>query len=61
LVGVSRLHRIGIGRAHARTRVLALIADLDIRFIARGTGEVLRALTLNPAKDYQPQPANRTM
>jgi len=51
----SRLHHIGIGRAHARTRVLALIADLDIRIINRETGELLRALTLNPAKDYQPQ------
>jgi transposase InsO family protein len=52
----SRLHHIGIDRAHARTRVLALIADLDIRVINRDTGELLRALTLNPAKDYQPQP-----
>ena len=52
----SRLHHIGIGRAHARTHVLALIADLDIRVINRETGELLRALTLNPAKDYQPQP-----
>jgi len=52
----SRLHHIGIGRAHARTRVLALIADLDIRVINRETGQLLRALTLDPAKDYQPQP-----
>jgi hypothetical protein len=52
----SRLHHIGLGRAHARTRVLALIADLDIRVIHRDTGELIRALTLNPAKDYQPQP-----
>jgi transposase InsO family protein len=52
----SRLHHIGLGRAHARTRVLALIADLDIRVINHDTGELIRALTLNPAKDYQPQP-----
>jgi transposase InsO family protein len=52
----SRLHHIGIGRAHARARVLALIADLDIRVINRDTGELLRALTLDPGKDYQPQP-----
>lgn len=37
-------------------RDLALIADLDIRTINRDTGELIRALTLNPAKDYQPQP-----
>jgi len=52
----SRLHHIGIGRRHARTPVLALIADLDIRIINRDTGELLRALTLDPAKDYQRQP-----
>jgi hypothetical protein len=52
----SKLHHIGLGRAHAGTRVLALIADLDIRVINRNTGELLRALTLDPAKDYQPQP-----
>jgi hypothetical protein len=51
----SKLYHIGVGRAHARTHVLALIADLDIRVINRETGELLRALTLNPAKDYQPQ------
>jgi transposase InsO family protein len=51
----SRLHHIGLGRAHARTHVLALIAGLDIRVIHRDTGELLRALTLNPARDYQPQ------
>jgi transposase InsO family protein len=52
----SRLHHIGLGRAHARTHILALIADLDIRVINRDTGKLIRALTLNPAKDYQPQP-----
>jgi len=55
----SRLHHIGIGRAHAGTHILALIADLDIRVIARDTGELLRTLTLDPAKDYQPQPARK--
>jgi transposase InsO family protein len=52
----SRLHHIGIGRAHAGTKILALAADLDIRIINHDTGELLRALTLNPGKDYQPQP-----
>jgi transposase InsO family protein len=52
----SQLHHIGIGRAHAGTRVLALAADLDIRIINRDTGQLLRALTLDPGKDYQPQP-----
>jgi transposase InsO family protein len=55
----SRLYHIGIGRHHARTHVLALIADLNIRVINRDTGELLRQLTLDPARNYQPQPPKR--
>jgi len=51
----GKLHHIGIGRTHARTHVIALIADLDIRVVNAVTGELLRHLTLNPAIDYQPQ------
>ncbi|MBN0041846.1 hypothetical protein JN535_16925 [Cellulosimicrobium cellulans] len=50
----SRLHHIGIGRTHAGTYVLLLVHDLDIRIIDRATGEILRELTLDPARDYQP-------
>ena len=50
----GRLHHIGIGRTHARTPVLMLIQDLHIRVINAATGELLRELTLNPARDYQP-------
>lgn len=31
----------------------ALIADLNVRIIKRDTGELLRELTFNPARDYQ--------
>ena len=55
----SRLYHVGIGRAHAGTPVLALIADLNIRVINRETRELLRELTLDPARDYQPQPPKR--
>ena len=51
----SRLHHIGIGRAHKHTTVTLLIADLDIRVVATQTGELLRHLTLDPTRDYQPQ------
>ena len=51
----SRLHHIGIGRAHKHTPVTLLVADLDIRVIATQTGELLRHLTLDPSRDYQPQ------
>ena len=51
----GRMHHIGIGRAHKGTQVILLIDDLDIRVIATRTGELLRALTLDPARGYQPQ------
>src|SRR5215472_2554967 len=62
----GRLHRIGIGRTHARTHVLLLVQDLDIRIVHAATGELLRALTLDPratpsppdaAPDPHPNPA----
>jgi transposase InsO family protein len=51
----GRLHHIGVGRTHARTHILLLIQDLHIRVIAATTGELLRELTLDPTRDYQPQ------
>jgi len=48
----SRLHHIGIGRAHRGRRVLILVCDLDIRVIA-DDGQQLRHLTLDPTRDYQ--------
>jgi transposase InsO family protein len=50
----GKLHHIGIGRTHARTRVLMLIQDLDVRVINAATGELLRELTIDPARNYQP-------
>ncbi len=49
----SRLHHIGLGRAHKGKRVLILAADLEVRVITE-EGELLRSLTLDPTKDYQP-------
>ena len=50
----GRLHHIGIGRTYTGTCIKLLIQDLDITIIDATTGEVLRELTLNPDKDYQP-------
>jgi len=50
----SRMHHIGIGRQLTGTRVYVLVADLHIRVIAIETGELLRELTLDPTRDYQP-------
>lgn len=52
----GRLHHIGIGRTHNRTRVLILAQDLHVRVINATTGEILRELTIEPDRDYQPQP-----
>jgi len=51
----GRLHHIGVGRTHARTHVLMLIQDLDIRIINAATGELIRQLTLDPTRNYQPR------
>jgi len=51
----GRLHHIGIGRTHARTPVMILAHDLDIRVINATTGELLRELIIDPDRDYQPQ------
>jgi transposase InsO family protein len=50
----GRLHHIGIGRTHARTPVLLLVHDLHVRVVNAATGELLRELVIDPARDYQP-------
>ena len=50
----GRLFHIGVGRTHARTPVILLVQDLDVRVVHAVTGELLRALTLDPARSYQP-------
>ncbi|MGY1836262.1 IS481 family transposase [Blastococcus sp. SYSU DS0510] len=50
----GRLHHIGVGRTHARTHVLLLVQDLHVRVIDAATGELLRELTIDPTRDYQP-------
>lgn len=50
----GRLHHIGLGRTHARTPVLMLINDRHIRVTHATTGALIRELTLDPTRDYQP-------
>lgn len=49
----SRLYHVAVGRRHEGTRVLVLVADLDIRVLTT-EGQVLRHLTLDPNRLYQP-------
>jgi transposase InsO family protein len=51
----GRLHHIGLGRTHARTRILMLIHDRHVRITHATTGALIRELTLDPTRDYQPQ------
>ncbi len=49
----SRLYHIGLGRAHKGRAVKLLVADRSIRVIDLN-GELIRELTLDPSRDYQP-------
>jgi transposase InsO family protein len=53
----GQLYSIGLGRHHTGTTVKALVNGLDITVIDATTGEVLRQLTLDPTRRYQPQNA----
>jgi hypothetical protein len=48
---LSRLRHIRVGAAHKNRKVHLLIADADVRIITH-EGELLRALTLEPNRNY---------
>jgi transposase InsO family protein len=48
----GQLHHIGLGRTLDGTRVILLINHLDIRVIHAATGEIIRALTIDPERRY---------
>ncbi len=50
----GRLHHIGIGRAYSGTAIRMLIHEKQIRVITT-TGELLKELTFEAEKNYQPQ------
>lgn len=50
----SQMHHIGIGRTYAGTCIILLVQDLDVRVVNATTGELLRELTIDPTRDYQP-------
>lgn len=49
------LYSIGLGRHLNGTPVLALVHDLEITILDATTGELLRELTLDTTRRYQPQ------
>jgi transposase InsO family protein len=50
----TRLHHIGVGHAHKGKRMIMLIDGLDVRVLSED-GELLRQLTLDPTRNYQPK------
>ena len=50
----GQLRHIGIGRTYAGTYVILLVQDLGVRVVHAATGELLRELTIDPRRDYQP-------
>ncbi|KAB1644841.1 IS481 family transposase [Gulosibacter chungangensis] len=51
----GKLRHLGIGRAHNRTRVIALVNGPNVMVISRRGGEIIAEFTIDPAKDYQPK------
>ena len=51
----SRLHHVGLSKHLRGTKVIVLIDALDIRVLNRNTGTLIRKLTLDPTRDYQPR------
>lgn len=50
----GQLRHIGVGRTYAGTYVILLVQDLNVRIVNAATGELLRELTIDPRRDYQP-------
>src|SRR5262249_33221492 len=50
---LGRLRHIPVGAAHKNRRVRLLVAGADVRIVTED-GQLLRALTLDPTRSYQP-------
>ena len=50
---LGKLRHIPVGLAHKNRKVRLLVAGADVRVITED-GELIRALTLDPNRDYQP-------
>lgn len=49
----GRLLHLGIGRAHSRTEIIALIHNNDATIACQTTGEIIAEFTLDPTRGYQ--------
>ena len=51
---LGRLRHISVGAVHRNRKVTLLVAGADVRVVS-DDGELLRALTLDPSRSYQPR------
>ncbi|MBG0719346.1 hypothetical protein G3N18_15010 [Microbacterium sp. 2C] len=49
----GKLLHLGIGRAHSRTEIIALIHNNDATIANQSTGEIHAHFTLDPTRGYQ--------
>jgi hypothetical protein len=54
----GRLYHLGVGRPFRRTRVILLVAGKDARILDE-RHRLIRALTIDPSRAFQPQPRKR--
>lgn len=50
----GNLHHIGLGKQFIGTAIRMLVHDTHVTVIDRDTGEIIRDLTLDTSRDYQP-------
>jgi hypothetical protein len=48
----SRLHHLGIGRAHAGTKALILVTATTVTVITQHTHQLIASHTINPDRNY---------
>jgi transposase InsO family protein len=48
----GRMHHMGVGAAHARLRVLAIVDESEVTVVALDTGEVLSTHRIEPDRSY---------
>jgi hypothetical protein len=51
----GRLYHLGVGRSYKRTHVVLLVAGKEVRILDE-RHRLIRALTIDPSRTYQPQP-----
>jgi transposase InsO family protein len=54
----GELHKLGVGRGHAGTRVVLLVDEKTVTITSQTTGEILGEYLIEPARRYWPKTMN---